>query len=315
MEMNLYQLRAMETDRLQIRQTTAEVLPSGPEIIVPLLGLSGEVGELLSEYKKYLRDGDCHKLSKDRIGEELGDILWYLTNVATKFDLDLHDIAKQNLEKIEARWGATVGQQSTPSTNRFFDDDFPESERLPRQFNVSVRDEGNGIVRAFYGNTQLGHGLTDNRYTDDGYRFHDIFHFAYAAVLRWSPVTRWMFKRKRKSSGEVDEVEDGGRAIAIEEGISAMVFSYAEQRQFLSGTRWVDSELLRTIKGMTNHLEVSQCTVGEWESAILSGFEAWREVRRLGSGELLIDLDRQSLEVLPAVKEDHHANLSRQPVN
>ena len=44
-------------------------------------------------------------------------------------------------------------------------------------------------------------------------------------------------RRKRKSDPKVDEVEDGGRAIVIEEGISAMVFSYAERRNFLEGPR------------------------------------------------------------------------------
>ena len=41
-------------------------------VIVPLLGLAGEAGGLLSEYKKYLRDGAAHRLFKERVGEELG---------------------------------------------------------------------------------------------------------------------------------------------------------------------------------------------------------------------------------------------------
>jgi len=43
-----------------------------------LLGLAGEAGTLLSEYKKHLRDGDAHQLHKERVAEELGDLLWYL---------------------------------------------------------------------------------------------------------------------------------------------------------------------------------------------------------------------------------------------
>ena len=61
-------------------------------------------------------------------------------------------------------------------------------------------------------------------------------------------------RRKRKGDPRVDEVEDGGRGIVIEEGLSAMLFSYAERRNFLNGAEGVDYELLRTIKDMPSHL-------------------------------------------------------------
>jgi hypothetical protein len=54
--------------------------------------------------------------------------------------------------------------------------------------------------------------MADNAYERAGYRFHDVFHLAFAAVLGWSPITRALLKRKRKSSPEVDEVEDRGRS-------------------------------------------------------------------------------------------------------
>jgi hypothetical protein len=53
----------------------------------------------------------------------------------------------------------------------------------------------------------------------------DVFHLAYAAVLGWSPVTRKLLDRKRRSNPQVDLAEDGGRAIVIEEGIAAMAFA------------------------------------------------------------------------------------------
>ena len=148
-----------------------------------------------------------------------------------------------------------------------------------------------GRVEVFINGKSFGHPLRDNRYEEDGYRFHDIFHLTYAAVLGWSPTLRALMRRKRKSDPRVDEVEDGGRAIVIEEGISAMVFSYAERRDFLSGAEAVNYELLRTIKDMTSHLEVKCRTEGDWEHAILKGFELWRQVRANGKGRLLADLD------------------------
>ena len=73
-------------------------------LIVPMLGLAGETGQLLSEYKKHLRDGEAHRLFKERVSEELGDLLWYIANVASKFELTLDEIAAANLAKVKARW-------------------------------------------------------------------------------------------------------------------------------------------------------------------------------------------------------------------
>ena len=93
--------------------------------------------------------------------------------------------------------------------------------------------------------------LTDNAYDPDGYRFHDVFHFAYAAVLGWSPITRAFLRRKRKSQPLLDEVEDGGRAAVIEEGVVALALDYARRHHFLDGVAALDFQLLRTIKDMT----------------------------------------------------------------
>ena len=97
------------------------------------------------------------------------------------------------------------------------------------------------------------------------------------------------------SDPRVDEVEDGGRAIVIEEGIAAMVFSYAERRSYLQGAEGVNFELLRTIKDMTPPLAVSCRTKGDWERAVLEGFEVWRVVREKGRGQLHVDLEKSTI--------------------
>ena len=257
-----------------------------------MLGLAGEAGQLLSEYKKRLRDGETHVRFKDRVREELGDLLWYLANVASKFGVELEDIARANLTKVRARWTF----EATGSGH--FDDSVPENERLPRRFCVElmgVEDGGRQHVRVSADGFRFGDDLTDNAYRPDGYRFHDVFHLAYAAVLEWSPITRSLLRRKRKSRPELDEVEDGGRAAAIEEGVSALVFDYARRHQMLREVKAVDDELLRTVKGMTSHLEVNRCTTGEWEEAILQGFDVWREVVGRGGGRVLVDLDERRI--------------------
>ena len=76
MDFNEYQRHSQETDQK----------PGGDDdaLIVPLLGLVGEAGTLQSEFKKRLRDGDAHARFTEQVAEELGDILWYVSNLAFK---------------------------------------------------------------------------------------------------------------------------------------------------------------------------------------------------------------------------------------
>ena len=292
MELNEYQRWANQTDQ---HPETGDFEAGPRSILVPLLGLASEVGELLGEHKKWLRDGDSYKVLPDRVKEELGDLLWYLSNVASKHDLTLEEVAKYNLAKTQRRWQSAsdgMGRQ------RLFDENFGDEERLQRQMEISIDSEEPGRTLTFINGKRFGDPLRDNRYEDDGYRFHDIFHLSYASLLGWSPTLRALLRRKRKSDPRVDEVEDGGRAIVIEEGLSAMVFSYAERRNFLEGAEGVNYELLRTIKEMTSHLEVSCRTEGDWERAIMTGFQLWRQVRAKGKGHLRADLEKGTVELV-----------------
>ncbi len=204
MDLRAYQDSVRKTDCL------GEERPES--LMVPLLGLAGEVGQFHSEYKKAIRDGDAVNLYRNRFAEELGDVLWYVANLATKLGFDLDEIAEQNLEKARDRWGQRLGlNKARPA----FDEGYPENERLPRRLTVLIKTgvgpTGKPIGQAYVDGKALGDHLTDNAYVNDGYRYHDTFHFAFAAVLGWSPITRWFLNRKRKSRPEVDEVEDGAR--------------------------------------------------------------------------------------------------------
>lgn len=291
MDLNNYQEEALRTDRVPTRGGVDDAAA----LIVPMLGLAGETGQLLSEYKKHLRDGEAHRLFKERVSEELGDLLWYIANVASKFQLSLSDIAAANLAKVKERWASERGQPL------LFDAELPEGERLPRRFEVELIDVSGGPrpqVQVLIDGKPFGAALTDNAYDPDGYRFHDVFHFAYAAVLGWSPITRALLRRKRKSQPLLDEVEDGGRAAVLEEGVSALAFDYARRHRFLEGVAVLDFQLLRTIKDMTSHLEVGQCTTGEWELAILQGFDVWRAVLAARGGRIAVDLDARRIAFL-----------------
>ena len=65
------------------------------------IGLAGEVGELLNKIKKIARDKA--QISKEDITSELGDVLWYLSQLATEMGISMEDVAKNNLEKLKGR--------------------------------------------------------------------------------------------------------------------------------------------------------------------------------------------------------------------
>ena len=287
-------------------QTAAEKTDQAPEMkdlkamIIPLLGLVGESGSLMTEYKKYLRDGDAYKLFHERIAEELGDILWYLANIASKMGLDLETIARQNLAKVSDRWH----EQSSPLFGpKLFDDGHPLYEQFPRKFEMVVKTtmsgDGKHKAQLYYENRRFGDQLGDNAYEDDGYRLHDVFHLSYVAILGWSPVMRDIFNVKRKSNKDTDENEDGGRAKVIDEAISALVFAEAKKHSFFEGVTSIEYQVLRSIKDLTAHLEVGRCSGKQWERAILEGFRVWRELRECGNGKIVCDLIASTIDFVP----------------
>lgn len=291
MDIRRYQLQAAITDQVPGKDDES--------LMVPLLGLAGETGSLLTEYKKHLRDGDAYRLFKEKIIEELGDILWYVSNIATKAELNLEDVAQGNLAKVHDRWRRIDDETQGGPGPKLFDDGFPPDEQLPRHFTIrfsEVRGERRVKLQLMSNGAQVGNDLTDNAYDEDGYRFHDVFHLAYAAVLGWSPVTRKLLKRKRRSKSEVDEVEDGGRAIVIEEAISVLVFNYAKGHSFLQDINAIDYEVLRLIKNLSSHLEVQRCAPRLWESAILEGFNVWRQVQHHRGGLVTVDMIAKTIE-------------------
>lgn len=73
--------------------------------IYPTLGLVGEAGEIAEKIKKVLRDNGGAVDEKDKVElvKELGDLLWYLSQLSTELGLSLDDIAVSNIEKITSR--------------------------------------------------------------------------------------------------------------------------------------------------------------------------------------------------------------------
>lgn len=284
MELTEYQTATRDTDQ----RPGADL----QDIAVHLLGLVGEAGSVASEYKKKLRDGDSHPMWKARMRAELGDVLWYVATVATKMGLNLEDIAQANLQKTRSRW--------LPTSIEPFDAAYGSSEQLPRsgslEFRPTTSPTGRAAVTVFLDGSQVGDLLTDSSNVDDGYRFHDVFHLAYATVLGWSPVTRALMKRKRKSNPDVDETEDGGRSIVVEEGVAALVFAYASEHNYLEGISRIDFRFLETIQLLVGEREVGVRSAADWEMAILAGFDMFRQLLANDGGTVNFSADKRILK-------------------
>lgn len=293
MDLATYQARAAETDRTDANYDNTVQR----DVVVALLGIAGELGTLATTYKKYLRDGKDYTLHNDHVAEELGDLLWYCATLATKFGLDLQDIAQKNLKKVDSRWAPPP--ELLPSA---YDAGYPDGQRFPRHLTIDFSEEeiaGRKKAVMVMNGARLGNELTDNTDEPDDYRFHDAFHVAFLTVLGWSPVLRGLMKRKRKENKTVDENEDGGRATVIEEGIAALVFDYGIDHGSLSDVRTIDYDLIRTIQSMTRRLEVKHEPGARWQSAVLQGWELFRQLQDHRGGRVTCDLDSRTIKFVP----------------
>lgn len=259
------------------------------DVDVYSLGLIGEAGGVASALKKYKRDAPSKEQLRRDIEEELGDVLWYVAEIATRTEVSLASVAQANLTKTEFLF---KGQDKN------FDDGFPVEQSFPRQVRVRFLDDGSKLS-LFAEGKPIGDPLTDNAYADDGYRYHDAFHLAYMVMLGWSPVFRKLLSRKRKADQEKDGVEDGARARALEEGISILVFSQSpppkEGQSLFVDRSQIPFWLLEGIKKMTANLEVRARSVEDWRDAIAMGFRIFDLLRAAKGGEVVCDLDKRAL--------------------
>ena len=96
----------MELNHYQRESRKTALYPDvGSNAIYPTLGLVGEAGEVADKVKKILRDkkGLFDEKSKDEIKFELGDVLWYISQLASELGYELEDVANSNLQKLKSR--------------------------------------------------------------------------------------------------------------------------------------------------------------------------------------------------------------------
>ena len=93
------------TDYQEQSKETAIYPNRGNNFVYPTLGLVGEAGEVADKVKKVLRDknGIMTEGIKEEIAKELGDVLWYLAQMASELGASLEDVARGNIEKLRSR--------------------------------------------------------------------------------------------------------------------------------------------------------------------------------------------------------------------
>ena len=204
-------------------------------------------------------------------------------------------------EVVRKNIGKTRGRFIGPDYSALptFDEEFPEEERLPMHFEITIDERTSGRSYMRLNGVFVGDPLTDNIRDPDGYRFHDVFHFAHAAILHWSPTFRALLKQKRKSKPKVDEAQDGGRAIVVEEGLTAWVFGRAKNLNYFEGQSSVSFDLLKIVQQFVMGYEVEACPLSLWEVAILRGYDVFRQVKSNKGGIVVGDRGRRTIEYLP----------------
>lgn len=93
MTLNEYQQAAQRTSNTH---TFTQKIENG------ILGLFGEGGEFADLYKKFRFQG--HDYDREHMAKELGDVLWYVAEIATGLCMTLDEIAALNIEKLKARY-------------------------------------------------------------------------------------------------------------------------------------------------------------------------------------------------------------------
>jgi NTP pyrophosphatase (non-canonical NTP hydrolase) len=260
-----------------------------------LLQLAGEVGLLMTDH-------EAGRLANNQaaLAGRLVAIMRTMIQAATDAGVTLEAAAIKNLSKIFDRWPR---ERSYPAR---LDEAAEAEEQLPRDLYVDVFERkvrGQTYVFQRCNGLNIGDRLTDNAMTADDYRFHDVFHYAYVAVLTWSPVVRALFRLKRKSDPKIDEAQDGARATLIEEGVATWIFGQAAALNLFADVKAgeLPFDMLKHVRQFVAGYEAEELPLWLWEEAILQGYAAFRFLREHRRGRLHIDMSnrRLTIETLP----------------
>ena len=100
-----------EFQRLASRTANVHAGPQTDHLANFALGLTGEAGEVADMVKIHIFHG--HRLDETEMKKELGDVLWYVSQLAEVLDMDLSDIADMNIKKLQKRYPLGFSEQDS----------------------------------------------------------------------------------------------------------------------------------------------------------------------------------------------------------
>lgn len=92
----------IEEYQLQCVRTMNNELDYGQKVDNMVYGMIGELGEVVDLLKKAKYQG--HEISRTKLAYEIGDLLWYVVNLATLHELDIRLILQMNHSKLLMRY-------------------------------------------------------------------------------------------------------------------------------------------------------------------------------------------------------------------
>lgn len=93
----------MLADEYQAATKKTAIYPKDQGVLYCILGLTNEAGEVAGKYKKYIRDNsDWHDV-RQMLLDELGDVLWYASQLADELETDLSEVMERNVAKLKGR--------------------------------------------------------------------------------------------------------------------------------------------------------------------------------------------------------------------
>jgi len=100
----------MNMQDYQTQASKTAIYPDCEIVVYPALGLVSEAGEVAGKVKKVLRDnnGSFDPVQREKIAEEIGDVLWYIAALCTDLDIGMETIAQRNLDKLNSRMARGV---------------------------------------------------------------------------------------------------------------------------------------------------------------------------------------------------------------
>lgn len=135
---------------------------------------------------------------------------------------------------------------------------------LPETFTLSFAEFEN-TVQVFIDGRPCGNAITDNSYDSDFYRYHDIFHYAFATLLGDTPCATALFTNQATDKRET----------LLEEAISLIIFSEAKRKNYFDRQN-ISRRMLRLILDLTEESKSLRHDTSAWENAIMKAYEIFR---------------------------------------